>query len=176
VTNIAITLLALACAALSVGVAGLLRRITDVKLALGGYSGEVRQFMIDIGRRLPESVLDELPDSSSDALLVVATTSCDVCERVLAELDRVPGQVVAAVIEEKGVPVGRIEVAAGAGRLSSDASEELVRDFDITQVPVAIAQRDGYVVGAAYGTEIGSGEKLREFWTKLGVRPSEVAA
>ena len=175
-TDIAITLVALACAVLSVGIAGLLRRVTDVKLALGGYSGEARQFVIDIGRRLPESVLAELPDSSRDALLVVATTSCDVCERLLAELDRVPGQVVAAVLVEKGVPVERIAVAASAGRLSSDASEQLVRELDVSQVPLAIAQRDGYVIGAAYGNEIGSGEQLRAFWAKLGVRPSEVAA
>ena len=46
-TQITLAVLAFGCATLCVGVAGLLRRITDVKLAFGGYTGEVRQFMCE---------------------------------------------------------------------------------------------------------------------------------
>src|ERR671935_2760 len=76
-TQITLAVLALGCATLCVGVAGLLRRITDVKLAFGGYTGEVRQFMIDSGRRLPEDVIAEIPDPEDDALLVLGSGSCE---------------------------------------------------------------------------------------------------
>lgn len=97
-TSIGTTLLAVSCAVLAVAVAGLLRRIADVKLALGGYVDTPEQFMIDSGTRLPDAVLGELSDVSSVALLVVASPDCDTCTDLLPELERLPGQVVAAVL------------------------------------------------------------------------------
>jgi hypothetical protein len=175
VTDIALTVLGLACATLCVGVAGLLRRITDVKLAFGGYSGERRQFMIDSGRALPGLVVDEIPDAEEDALLVLGSGSCDICRAVLAELDVVQGQVLAGIVQEQEGSTETPLVANCTARLSDVATETLVREFDINQVPVAIAQRDGYVVGAAYGAAIGTGEQLRDFWALFGAKPLEVA-
>jgi hypothetical protein len=174
-TQITLAVLSLGCATLCVGVAGLLRRITDVKLAFGGYTGEVRQFMIDTGRRLPEDVIAEIPDPEDDALLILGSGSCEACRRVLAELDLVPGQVIAGIARDPEVETEAPPIGACTATLSDAATETLVREFDLSQVPVAIAQRDGYVVGAAYGAAIESGEKLRDFWAMFGVNPVEVA-
>lgn len=175
-SQIALAVLALAAAALCIGVAGLLRRVTDVKLTLGGYNGERRQFIIDIGLMLPQPVLDEIPDPASDALIVVGASTCEVCHQLFAELDVVPGQVLAGVANDREDELDRLVVAGGAGRLSPAATEVLVREFDLSQVPVAIAERDGYVIGAAYGEEIGSGEKLGAFWAGFAAGRLEVAA
>jgi hypothetical protein len=173
-TQITLAVLALGCATLCVGVAGLLRRITDVKLAFGGYTGEVRQFMIDSGRLLPDDVIAELPNPEEDALLVLGSNSCESCRRVFAELDVVSGQVVAGVVVEADVEAERPPIGSCTAILSDAATETLVRELDLSQVPVAIAQRDGYIVGAAYGPAIETGEKLREFWTLFGANPVEV--
>ena len=47
-----------------------------------------------------------------------------------------------------------ISARMSTATFSDAATETLVREFDLSQVPVAIAQRDGYVVGAAYGSAI----------------------
>jgi hypothetical protein len=175
-TQVTLAVLAFSCAVLCVGVAGLLRRVTDVKLALSGHSGEHRQFMIDIGRQLPKEVIAEIPEPEEDALLIVGSTSCETCKIVLAELDAVPGQVVAGVIQD-GADDELIELGRCSALLSTATTELLVREFDLSQVPVAIAQRDGYVTGAAYGAQIGTGEGLREFWAMFGAfAPVEVVA
>ena len=173
-TQITLAVLALGCATLCVGVAGLLRRITDVKLAFGGYTGEVRQFMVDSGRLLPEDVIAEIPNPEDDALLVLGSGSCEACRRVLAELDVVPGQVVAGIVREPDIEVEPPPIGSCTATLSEAATETLVRELDLSQVPVAIAQRDGYVVGAAYGPAIENGEKLRDFWALFGANAVEV--
>ena len=176
-TNIALAVLALSCAGLSVGVAGLLRRVTDVKLALGGYSGEIRQFIIDFGRRLPASVVEGIPEPTSDALILVGSTSCDACKALIGELDKMPGQILLAILDQDRRGLSSLTIGRSVVVLDADAAGTLARDFDISQVPVVITQRDGVVVGAAYGSAIESGRKLRDYWEKqIGRHQTEVHA
>jgi|GEM_PF-2456074 hypothetical protein len=173
-SQVALGALALGCAVLCVGVAGLLRRITDVKLSLGGYT-ESRPFIVDIGRRLPDDVIDAIADPQADALIVIGSTSCDACRGVLADIDTLPGQILVGIVRDPAAGDEELEIGSHASRLSDGITEAFVHSFDLTQVPVAIAQRDGFVVGAAYGRDIESAEKLGVFWRNFDVPVMGVA-
>jgi hypothetical protein len=170
--EIAITVLSLACATLCVGVAGLLRRVVDVKLALGGYDGERRQFMVDIGRKLPEPVIAKIPYPEDRGLIVVASRSCEACHQVVEELDGIGGQVLVGVMAGEGVALDTGDVPL----LSEEATEQLVAEFGLSQIPVAIAQQDGYVVGAAYGEALAVEGGLGRFWATIADTRVEVPA
>jgi hypothetical protein len=170
--QVSVGILTLGCAVLCLGVAGLLRRITDVKLALGGYNGEIRQFMVDIGRMLPEPVIAELPDPEMDALLVVASRSCETCHRLAGEVEALSGQVLVGVLPGDGPGLDTGDVPL----LSEEATERLATEFDLSQIPVVIAQREGYVVGAAYGETLVADGGLTRFWRTITDHPVEVTA
>lgn len=171
-TDVSIAVLSLGCAVLCVAVAGLLRRITDVKLRLGGYNGEIDQFMIDIGRMLPEPVVAEIPDPSSAALLIVASRSCEVCHQLVEQLDSLPGQVLVGVMSGEGADLD----TEAQLLLSERATDELVNELGLSQIPVAIVQRDSFIVGAAYGDPLVDPGGLEKFWMNIIDQPVEVPA
>lgn len=173
--EVGFAILAVGCAVLSVAVAGLLRRITDVKLALGGYTDEPHPFVIDMGRLLPERVLEEIPRVEEDALILLGSVSCHLCHDLLAEVGLLRRQVVVGVVPEPDGPDGSpLVIGSCSATLTEEATSELVRAFEIDHVPVAIVQRDGYVVGASYGTDLESTEKLQQFWEMFGENLAEV--
>jgi hypothetical protein len=173
--DVGFAILAAGCAVLSVAVAGLLRRITDVKLTLGGYTDEPRPFMIDMGRMLPQRVLQEIPRVEEDALILLGSASCHLCHDLLAEVGALRRQVVVGVVPERdGTDGSPLVIGSRSATLTEEATIELTRAFEIDQVPVAIVQRDGYVVGASYGADLESTEKLQQFWEMFGENFAEV--
>ena len=153
---------------LTVAVLGLLRRVTDLRLLLSGHSEAPRsQLRMVAGRELPAGAVD------GDALLVFATAGCDSCTALLGELDHVRGGTVVVVPADGDAAELRPLVAEGVPLLDDGEARRLVDDLGIDTTPFVLAQRDGIILGHAYGESAASALHLEELWATLGVRPLE---
>jgi hypothetical protein len=149
-------LLTVTCVMLTIVLLANLRGIAELRLTIAGFTTDPvpRVARLDAGRALPDALISALYDPHEETLIVFLSTGCETCWRVARDLHNVVevpvkvcvigenGDQLAATIREPVVCIDQAIAAGAAGELQVDVT------------PLAILQRDGYILGTAYGSSV----------------------
>jgi hypothetical protein len=153
VTTVLLAATTVMCGVLTVAFLGTLRTLTQLRLRLAGYGEGAlpTSALLGAGVALPAELVDAIPDPGDDAIVAFLSGTCESCWSLADELGRVDvDQVLACVVDEADELAERLPARVTIVEPSAAARAAESLGIDVT--PVVIHQRDGYVVGASYGS------------------------
>lgn len=162
------------CALLTIVLLACLRGIAELRLQLSGVAAEAQRDRLLAGRELPAVLRARLPWGREDGLVVFLSSDCPVCGELPELLARVRiGNIVAGLLHPD-VEL-RERLLEHVGVLDEEAVRASAEELEVDATPMLIHQRDGVIVGTAYGEAATSVDELERFWTAGGARLLEVA-
>ena len=173
-TALTVTLVVV-CGLLTVALLACLRGIAELRIRLTGEGVRLFEDGLLAGRKLPEELRTLLPWSSDDGLILFLSGDCGACLEVATLLPRLRiGRVAVAIVGPDGHLHKRIPQRVAT--IDGSGAEAIANELGVDVFPLAIHERDGVIVGTAYGEALESEGEIEEFWRAGGAQLLEEAS
>ncbi|GAA4230970.1 hypothetical protein FHR32_005726 [Streptosporangium album] len=164
-----------ACVVLTVAFLACLRGIAELRLRLTGRGIDPSSQLI-IGRKLPDLLIQLIPDATQDALVVFMSSTCGTCLGLAADLDRFAGrQMVACVVGDSNAELVAM-LPPHVTVIEGERAEAVDRELPMAMWPSAILQRDGFMVAVGQGSDANSAAALEVLWEQRLAVSEEIQA
>jgi len=171
---LAVTMVA-ACVVLTVAFLACLRGIAELRLRLTGSGVDPASRLI-IGRRLPDRLINLIPDPRLDTLVIFMSSTCGTCHGLAAELGRFADRQVMAVIAGDSVADLVATLPPHVKVVDGEQARAVDADLPMAMWPSAILQRDGFMLAVAMGGDADSAADLEVLWEQRLDVPEETKA
>lgn len=139
--------LALACFALTVATLGALRGVAELRLRLEQGVSLFEQDWIMAGKWLPASITERIARPDGESVILLLSEGCSSCRKAARlVMATTPLRVSAIIAGNSDLSLGSdVEVISGSEGIA------VLEELEVMDVPVAIHQRDGTILGSARG-------------------------
>ncbi|TMR93148.1 hypothetical protein [Nonomuraea basaltis] len=167
--------LVVACVVLTVAFLACLRGIAELRLRLTGRGVDPSTQLI-IGRKLPDSLVRLIPDTTQDALLLFMSSTCGTCHGLAADLDRFAGRQTVAIIAGDSTTELLAMLPPHVKAFDSEQAKAVDADLPMAMWPTVVLQRDGFLVAFATGSNADSAADLEVLWEQRADVPEGTKA